>query len=173
MRLFVATAIALFGFVAAFGQSGSGSLAGTYKLHSPCTGCDSIVKTLKLECNPNCRSGRYTWTMAGYYECVKDVRHKNAGEWYVLPNEGDAKKENVKVIVLDVLGQLETYPLYLVQSDGSLKELKQRNPERFPQSIVKKDGKLYICKKGGHMESLDKATRFKDNPFYHIYTKKK
>lgn len=173
MKLLVTTVAAVMSFVSAFGQSGSSSLSGTYKLHLPCTGCDSIVKTLKLESNSSGLSGTYSLTMAGYIDSIKDVRHRYSGKWYMLENEGDAKKENVKIMVLDILGRLETYPLFLVQSDGNLRELKQQNPERFPYSVVKKEGRLYVSKKGGHLLALDKATSYRDNPFYHVYTKKK
>lgn len=173
MKLLVTTGIAVMSFVSAFGQAGNSSLAGTYKLHLPCTGCDSIVKTLKLESKPGNQSGTFSITMAGYLDSVKDVRHRYNGKWFALENEGDAKSENVRIIVLDILGRLETYPLFLVQSDGNLRELKQQNPERFPEAVVKKEGRVYVAKKGGHMLALDKATRYRDNPFYHIYTKKK
>lgn len=149
------------------------SLAGTYAVPSPCIDCDSTVTTLKLECGADCSKGSYTLTEVGYDEGFKNIKSKHRGHWYVLANSGAAKDEPVKVIVLDILGCKESYPLFLVQDNGNLLEIRQTNPGRFPLCVVKENGELYVSKKGNHRVSIRKGTTYKDNPYYHVYTKRK
>jgi hypothetical protein len=151
------------------------ALEGTYKATSNCVECDSTVTKLVLECNPpKCNSGMYSLVKTNYHDAMKQVCLERKGEWYVLPNEDAARDEDVLVIVLDMLGRQEKYPLFLVQSDGSLFELNRHSPERFPEAVIKKGGYLYIEQKGGEAESLNKQMHYRyDYPVFHTFKKVK
>jgi hypothetical protein len=168
MRFTIAAALMLLGFNNASAQS---SLSGTYSMPVSCLQCDSIVKTLKLECNTGCKSGKYTLKQFAYNDSMKQVQYNHSGEWYLLENVGDAKNDKASIMVLDVLGYLDTYPLFVVEKNGNLAELRDRNPERFPEDVSKGEMGLYVRKKGGHKLWVEKATSYKDDPYFHVYTK--
>ena len=167
MRFFIATLIVSLHFISAFGQTTNpavsariSSLSGTYRAVSPCVECDSTITRLKLDCNPGCKSGHYTLTKINMHDMHRKVVVDSVGEWYVLPNKDSASNEDVLVIVLDMLGKLETYPLFMVRKDGSLFMLNQPTPERFPKSVVKLGGHLGITQKGAKPLSLEEAQKY-------------
>jgi hypothetical protein len=177
---FCITLILTLGCLSSFAQRNAAAAArrtaleGKYKAVSNCMGCDSMVTTLKLECNPpKCNSGMYSIIKTNYLDAEREVISERKGEWYVLENKDEARDEDVLVIVLDMLGKYEKYPLFLVQSDGSLYELNRHSPERFPKSVIKKGGYLYIDQKGGEAESLNKQMHYKgEYPIFHTFKKR-
>lgn len=179
MRSLFTAAIVLLGSVTAMAQSGKATveakkrnLSGMYATAVPCHECDSNVFALELEANPGGNSGKYTITKTAYHDAYREIYYKKSGDWYVLPNIDEAKNDNILVIVLDMLGKLEQYPLFYVNDNGNLHELDQRNPERFPKEVIKLNDRYYVTKKGEKMISVDRGLMYKDLPLYHVYKKR-
>jgi hypothetical protein len=147
-------------------------LAGTYSTTVPGHEFDSVVYALEMDCNPGCNSGKYIMTKTSHRGPYRDVYYKKCGDWYVLPNVDEARNEDVLIIVLDMLGKLEQYPLFYVSDDGRLHELDQKNPERFPKEVIKLNDNIYITKKGEKMISLERGLMYKDPEFFHVYKKR-
>ena len=177
MRSFIATLVLVFGVVAAFGQQMANAeaivrrsgIGGSYRCVRMGNEADSTVIDLKLDCNPGCKSGNYTLTKTDVFGVSRRVDDEKTGKWYMLDNRDSAKDANVLLIVLDMLGPLETYPIFSVEPSGNLMELNQPNPERFPLHVSMKNNKLYIMNRHGKALPLDKARKYKDIPAQYLY----
>lgn len=179
MRFFLATIILSLNILPAFAQTSAnpavqariGGLAGNYRLVTPCVECDSTITEIKMECNPKCNSGTFTMSKTDIYDMQKRAYDKKTGDWYVLPVNDSAKNDDVLIVVLDMLGPLESYPLFMVKQNGDLFKLNLVNPENFPVKVVKRKGELYITNRHHKAVSLKKAQHYKDYPLHYTYKK--
>ena len=105
------------------------SLPGTYTGKLPCADCDGIERTLSLQCDPQCHSGRYL-VSDKYIDPENGNRVKKIKGHWVLVNKKDVLDKGLVVIMLSDVDR-EEGSFYEVDKDGLLTpvtpELKKYN----------------------------------------------
>lgn len=188
IRSILATVI-LFTFLSAQGQSAdpamiatASTLGGTYTHKTDiCMECETTETKLQLTPDGKSDGGTYLYTKTNQYsDYTKRLMYRSTGKWYLLKNK--VPGDNTTIIVVDINygDEPETYPMFLVKSDGNLLELNQQFIERYPRYIFKDtvDHELYIEREHGRpllfkrtLHYKDAEKKFKDPTVDHILKK--